>query len=332
MVENARTLACPVCHAHDVREFAQARDLEYFTSDEVYQYWECPACTAVFLQDTPIHRLHEVYPSTYYSYQPGGRVGLLERVKRWLDVRLFRRLLARLPGDKLNVLDVGGGSGWLLSLVRSASPRVAETHEVDIDESARAAAEAAGHHFHATPIEQFQSDQAFDLVLLLNLIEHVADPASVLRAVHDRLKPGGLAVIKTPNTDTWDRRLFQHRNWAGFHCPRHWVLFTLPGLKRLAEQCGFEVAQARYTQGGPQWAVSWMAWLWRRGLIEMSAERPASKHPLFAPLMALGAAIDFARLPFCRTAQMVFVLQRPLASQESSHQVATAGCEATPHD
>lgn len=303
-------MPCPICGNENVRAFAEARDVEYFTTDVVYQYLECPACTAVYLNHPPVDHLGVIYPSTYYSYRPAGQVGLLERVKRWLDARLFRRLLARIPGDRLAVLDVGGGWGWLLSVVREVSPRIGETHEVDIDETARPAAERAGHHFHGMPIEHFKTNQRFDLALLLNLIEHVADPAAVLRAVSQLLTPGGVAVIKTPNTDTLDRRLFQHHNWGGFHCPRHFVLFTMPGLKTLSEKCGLEVVEARYTQGAPQWAVSWLTMLWKWGIIKISKERIMLKHPLMGPFLALAAAFDLARLPFSKTAQMIFVVRR----------------------
>lgn len=310
---NAATITpmpCPVCAGSDVVHFAEARDLEYFTSDQTYQYLECRDCGSVYLNNPPVDRLHEIYPPNYYSYLDNAKGGVLEGIKHRLDARIFNKLLDRIPGDRLSVLDVGGGTGWLLSLVRGLSPRVVQTHEVDIVESVRGPAEAAGHQFHAVRIEEFETTQQFDLIIMLNLIEHVADPPAVLRALSRLVSPRGLILIKTPNTDTLDRRLFQNRNWGGFHCPRHWVLFNMKGLSRLAERCGLEVVQSKYTQGGPQWASSIMAFLASRGLISMSRARPMSRHPLVFPLVAAGAAFDFLRMPFARTAQMIFTLRR----------------------
>jgi SAM-dependent methyltransferase len=247
-------------------------------------------------------------------------------VKRALDGRLFRRVMRELPGEHLRVLDVGGGSGWLLDVVREQDRRVVETHEVDLDESARHAAEMAGHVFHCTPIESFAADGRFDLVLLLNLIEHVADPASVLRRVADLLSPSGMLLIKTPNTDTLDRRLFQNHNWGGFHCPRHWVLFTMPALVQLAGHCGFELVWARYTQGAPQWANSILGWLADRRLVRVSVERPMHTHPLLSPLLALAAAFDLLRLPFAPTAQM-FVLLKKTAEPGKQTTVSVPGAK-----
>jgi SAM-dependent methyltransferase len=304
-------MGCPLCGDRASAPFAEARDLEYFTSDEMFRYVACSACGVVYLESPPIDRLHEVYPPSYYSYAPGGGPRTpVRRLKEWLDARSFRRLLARIPGDRLSVLDVGGGSGWLLTLIRRLSPRIAETHEVDIDENARATAEAAGHVFHATRIEEFIPGHAFDLILMLNLIEHVADPGSVLRAMGESLSARGLILIKTPNIDTLDRRLFQHRNWGGFHCPRHWVLFTRKGLVELAARSGLRCIEVRYTQGGWQWSASILSLLHQFGWIAVGRERPVHTHPLFLPIAALMAGFDFLRRPFAPTAQMILTFAR----------------------
>jgi len=308
VVEPARAPSCPACGTDTAREFARGWDVEYRTTPEVFAYWRCPVCETIFLPDPPVDRLAQIYPPTYYSFA-GWDDSLAQRIKKYLDGRLFRRLLAGLPGDRLAVLDVGGGNGWLLSLVREQDRRVADTHEVDLDESARAAAEAAGHTFHCMRVEDFDADRRFDLVIMLNIIEHVADPGLVLRRVAGMLSPSGVVLIKTPNSDTLDRRLFQAHNWGGLHCPRHWVLFTGPGFLRLAGQSGLEPVWLRYTQGAPQWAASVMGAMADRGWLSITAARPMHRHPLHAPLLALAAAFDFARGPFMKTAQM-FVLLR----------------------
>ena len=292
---------CPVCSSPDTRFFARAWDSEYCTTADVFEYARCQTCKVIFLDPPPIGRLAQLYPKNYYALTGGGSDSFPKRVKDWLDGRLFRRILTRIPGDRLSVLDVGGGSGWLLSLIRQQNPRVVDTHEVDLDESARAAAEAAGHVFHCMRVEDFHCERQFDLILLLNIVEHVADPGLVLRTMAARLAPDGQVLVKTPNTDTLDLRLFQHRNWGGFHCPRHWVLFNRETFVDLARRSGLTCEWMRYTQGAPQWTNSILGWLADRGILRISAERPMHMHPLHAPLLALTAALDFARLPFMKT-------------------------------
>jgi SAM-dependent methyltransferase len=301
---------CPVCHAAQATLFARSPDREYRTSADVFEYWHCAVCDVVFLNNPPVTRLREIYPANYYSYcMDSSRRSWLVSLKEYLDRRLFRQQLNRIPGDELSVLDVGGGSGWLLSLIREACPRVKQTHEVDLDETAGEQARALGHQFHAMRIEEFQSTRPFDLIVMLNLIEHVESPAAVLEAMRQLLSENGRLILKTPNFKTLDQRLFGDR-WGGLHSPRHWVLFTKESLIRLAERCGLRCVEASYTQGGSQWACSILGWLSERGWIRITADRPMWRHPLFQPVAALTAGFDLLRTPISRTAQMHLTFQR----------------------
>lgn len=302
---------CPVCGGDRWRLFARARDVEYYSSSQTFTYLSCDRCNSVYLDRPPVDRLQEIYPTNYYSYAAEQEPrGIVEQIKEYLDVRAFRSLLSRIEGDDLKVLDVGGGSGWLLNVVRKASARVKQTHEVDLDPGARARAEAAGHVFHHCKVEEFSCAESFDLILMLNLIEHVSDPAAVLRAMGKLLSPQGLILIKTPNVRTLDCRIFRNHNWGGFHCPRHFVLFTRQSIIDLGERCGLRTVKATYTQGAPQWACSILGWLGLKGWLNISAQRPLYTHPLYPVACALAAGFDFVRMPFMPTAQMFVVFQR----------------------
>jgi len=42
----------------------------------------------------------------------------------------------------------------------------------------------------------------------------VRDPVAVLQKMSGMLAPDGLILIKTPNYDSLDARIFRHRNWS----------------------------------------------------------------------------------------------------------------------
>ncbi|MEU8122581.1 class I SAM-dependent methyltransferase [Spirillospora sp. NPDC049024] len=300
---------CPLCRAPRTLPWARARDLEYFTSGDEFAYRRCPDCRLVFIDPVPADRLAEIYPPSYYSYGPPDR-SFAARVKLRLDAALFRRVLAGVPGEAVSVLDVGGGDGAHLSLIRELEPRTALTQVVDLDERAGRLARARGHRYHQGRIEDFEPGERFGLILLLNLIEHVADPAAVLAALRRCLAPGGVILVKTPNADSLDARLFRHRNWGGLHCPRHWRLFDRGNLTRLAGAAGLRVRRFRYTQGAPFWTASVLAWLAGRGLVRLSAGRPVVRHPLYPVLTPLFAGFDFVRARFGgRPSQMFLELE-----------------------
>lgn len=304
-------VSCRACGGTSLTPWSSARDVEYHTLPGAFPYLHCEACDALSIAEAPVGQLGTIYPPNYYSFgDDAGAPGLVQRIKDALDVRWFRREIRRVPGEALRALDVGGGIGRQLDQLRAADPRVTRTVVVDLDAGAEPHARRRGHEFVAGRIEDVRLDGEFDVILALNLIEHVEDPAAVLQRLRERLAPGGIILVKTPNHRSLDARIFRHRSWGGLHCPRHWVLFTPPSFTRLAREAGLSVRRWRYTQGAPFWTVSVLALLRDLRLVRVDASRPAYRHPLYAPLAGAFAAFDFARGMFAPLSQMVFVLER----------------------
>jgi SAM-dependent methyltransferase len=301
--------ACPLCGQRGTVH-AKAKDVEYFTTDRTFDYCHCETCDILYVHPMLSSELSMIYPANYYSFAVPDRRNLAVAVKEWLDARAFAKLLRRLPGQRLAVLDIGGGRGWMASLLRHLDSRIEVTQIVDIDPAARVPAERSGHRYFCGRIEEFESAERFDLILMLNLIEHVAEPHTVLNKARELLADHGIVYLKTPNFRSLDARLFRHRNWGGYHCPRHFVLFCRDSIERTAGRARLDVVSFRYTQGAPFWGVSLFEMLRRWGVVAASAERPAHCHPLMPLLQALGAAFDFARRPISRLSQMIVILSK----------------------
>jgi SAM-dependent methyltransferase len=257
----------------------------------------------------PVDRLDTIYPTNYYSYNPGA-ASLVVRIKNALDRRRFKKLLDRIQAKTLNILDVGGGYGLTLNVLKDVDARITSTSVVDFDPSAKAIAEELGHAFHLGGIEGYSADRQFELILLLNLIEHVSNPQAVLNKVAALLSADGLILLQTPNFRSLDADIFRKRSWGGFHCPRHWVLFDRESLRAVCERANLEIVDFTYTQGAPFWAWSIMNELRKLRLVSYGRERPVAYHPLTSLLMALFAAFDLVRGSVFKTSQMVVVLRK----------------------
>lgn len=304
---NVPTLYCPVCHQKKISTWSVAKDYEYHSVQDNFTYYHCADCGTIFIHPIPFDRLKEIYPSNYYSFVNTPK-NIVVKIKEWLDKRFFKKILSGLHTNTIDVLDVGGGTGWILDVLKKTDRRIAFTQIADIDVKARILAEQKGHAYFEGTIEEFNTDKRFHLILMLNLIEHVADPLAVIQKAEALLQPGGIIVIKTPNTDSWDARLFRRTYWGGLHSPRHWVIFSEKSFKLLLKSTKLKIRKLNYTQGAPFWAFSIIAALHRKRIILTSAQKPIIFHWLFAPISALFALIDFIRKPFAKTSQMFILL------------------------
>lgn len=310
---NKKNMKCPVCNSTNIIDFAAVKDVEYGTINELFAYKDCRKCKSIFLQDPPVKKLSLIYPDNYYSVDgvtnsPISFLQALQKIKDFLDKRLFSNALKSLKGNRLSVLDVGGGAGWVMNLIKQSDKRISMTTIIDINENSRKLAEKNGHVFICDVVESLNSKNEFDFVVMLNLIEHVANPKKVLSIIHASLRAGGLLMIKTPNTQSLNRRIFQKYYWGGLHAPRHWVIFNKLSFTKIAQEAGFIVEEFKYTQGAPQWAASILGTL--RQKQHNLDTKPMHLNPLFSILNLLFAILDFLLMPFCKSDQMIFLLKK----------------------
>ena len=71
--------------------------------------------------------------------------------------------------------------------------------------------------------------------------------------IRDRLKPGGILLLETPNIDSLDARIFRRNHWGGYHFPRHWVFYSAESITNLARELGFEVIKIEYHPAPAFW-------------------------------------------------------------------------------
>ena len=302
---NSIILSCLL--SKNISAWSKAKDYEYFSVDDEYTYYGCADCTTIFIHPVPVEQLKKIYPSNYYSFANKPKNAVV-RIKEWLDKRFFKKILKHLPVQSIHVLDVGGGNGWIPDVLKKTDKRIGLIQIVDIDYNAKKIAEEKGYAYFEGTIESFTTENRFQLILMLNLIEHVTNPLAVLQKAESLLAPGGIIVIKTPNTVSWDARLYKKSYWGGLHCPRHWIIFSEKSFRILLQSTTLKINKLQYTQGAPFWAFSILAALSRKKIIRTSAQRPIIFHWLFAPLSAVFAVFDFARKPFVKTSQMFILL------------------------
>jgi len=296
---------CPVCQTPG-QYWCTAQDWEYRSTNDIYTYLRCPACYTLFIKEADVASLSTIYPPHYYSFS-GRSASIVFKWKDAWDRRYFRMLLKKIDAPLLAVLDIGGGTGDVLDTLKTADKRIGYTEIIDIDTNARIAAEKKGHVYTQTAIEAYTTERKFDVILLLNILEHIANPAQIIEKAGRLLKKGGLIIIKTPNADSLDARLFRHHYWGGLHCPRHWILFSEQSFRRMIHSSALTADKIKFTQGAPFWTYSILQ-LFRKNDTRIK-KKPLIDHFLFAPISVLFALFDFCRSFFSKTSQMFIILR-----------------------
>lgn len=172
------------------------------------------------------------------------------------------------PFAGLRLLDIGCGGGLLSEPMARLGAEVvgADAAERNIP-VARIHAEQSGltiDYRHTTAEALAAAGERFDVVLNMEVVEHVADPLAYLTACHDLLKPGGLMVCSTLNRNIKSYMMAivgaeQIMRWLprGTH---DWAKFITPDeLYDLLRQAGLDPVDRRgmvFNPLGWSWSLS----------------------------------------------------------------------------
>ena len=162
---------------------------------------------------------------------------------RFLLAALERHLgRLALPAGTLNAVDLGAGcGGWVDYLLRHSSLRF---RELSLADSSPKALQFAG-AVAGSRVRRFQVDlldlgwqDRWDVVFLLDVLEHIPDQNAVMKQIHDCLAPNGLLFLTAPALNCF---------WSYVDVlARHQRRYSVRDLKSLADQCGLALLEARY--------------------------------------------------------------------------------------
>ena len=170
------------------------------------------------------------------------------------------------PFEGLTLLDIGCGGGLLSEPMARLGFAVtgADASEKNIGTAkAHAAQSGLQIDYRATAAELLQAQGlSFDVVLNMEVVEHVADVGSYLAACAALLKPGGLTFVATLNKTLKSLALAKIGaeyvlNWLprGTH---DWNRFIAPEeLKTTLEECGLTILKTQGVSFDP------LAWAWQ---------------------------------------------------------------------
>jgi 2-polyprenyl-3-methyl-5-hydroxy-6-metoxy-1,4-benzoquinol methylase len=180
-------------------------------------------------------------------------------------------VLPWLPARVTRMLDVGCGAGATTAAVRSAR-EVAWAGGIEYVEAvaaqARSVCDAVWTGDAAlAPLESEIAPGSLDLVLCLDVLEHMADPWSMVRRLSALIAPGGRLIVSVPNIRHWKfvwrllaRGDFHYRD-AGLLDRTHLRFFVRETAVELAASGGLALVTATSAQ---RWSPPDARWLLSR--------------------------------------------------------------------
>jgi SAM-dependent methyltransferase len=266
-------LACRICGNIKQNTRHSAREM-MFGLREKFGYIECSNCGCLQIEEVP-QDLSPYYPSNYYSFT--------EAAADWKPPAKFRSLLRKKHAERelgrpniigsltarrfphweippwlkeirlpftSSILDVGSGSGNVLLTLSELGYENLTGVDPFVDHDI---AYSNGVRILKRNLADIQG--SFDCILLNHSFEHMADPQDCLVYIRERLKLGGIAVIRIPVSHCEAWRIYGI-DWVQLDAPRHLYLHNEQSMSLLAQNAGLVIDRVVYDSRSFQFTAS----------------------------------------------------------------------------
>ncbi len=257
---------CPLCRREGKVLYTEECDWLYGVP-ETWGTRQCSTCKLAWLDPQPIaNDIHRLY-SRYCTHDASQSMTWIGRLQHTASECVLARLgypvngpkgimawlLSGLPSvrrtailtvlglpttRKGSLLDVGCGNGQFITRMRSFGWKVSG---IDPDPAAVSYGQSQGLNIQTGTIADLPETECYDVITLSHVVEHVADPVDLLRECAKRLRAGvGRLIITTPNINSLGHWWFG-KYWRGLEVPRHFIVFSPPGLRNCVERAGLNL-------------------------------------------------------------------------------------------
>ena len=193
-------------------------------------YFRCPKCKCIYAKEIPSQDELIDYYSKYYG-ERDLEIPMVVRDTLHKTVEGFEEFRTEINC----ICDLGFGAGTLLKEAQNAGWLCAGT-----DYSPKAIAIGKENNWDVLEGDLGINDLTgpFDVVTIIETLEHVPDPRILIYQAAMRLRKGGLLYGTTPNSQSLNSRILQEE-WSAIRYPEHPILLSKTALKDALEELGF---------------------------------------------------------------------------------------------
>ena len=206
---------------------------------DFFNYRKCSNCSLIYV--SPILKeknIIQLYKNSSYS-NSWGKI-LSNKIEYKFNQKKFDNLLLdikRITQVKGKALDVGCAVGQFLDTLKKDGW---DTYGIELNDQERRASQKKKHVVYDKKIElNYLPEKKFDLVSILEVLEHVYSPTHVIKSINKVLKKDGLLVVIVPNVGSLAANIMQSR-CNMFLGMSHITMFNPLTLKNLIEKHSFK--------------------------------------------------------------------------------------------
>ncbi len=184
-------------------------------------------------------------------------------LREWHVKRVLRRLLNNAKSRPFHILDAGSGFGqysyYMARLFPWTSIHAVDVKEEQIEDCRRFFPRSGFSNvtFAVEDLTAMQHAGKFDLILSVDVMEHIADDNAVFRGFSQALKPGGMVVINTPSASDETHAEHEPKSFIDEHARYG---YPPKELRTKLEAAGLVLDDLKFTYG------TWGGIAWRIGI------------------------------------------------------------------
>lgn len=164
----------------------------------------CRQCKLAYINPRPTAEdIAKMYKEDYYTGEEDAKIGYYNYSPSVIGIKCYppygwELLMEETPLANMRTLDIGCAFGqWVYWMMKEG----AKATGIDLaSDGIKWGRERLNLDLRQTVLESLnEPDESFDVITMIDLIEHVSDLESFMNRVVSLLKPGGLVFVQTPN-------------------------------------------------------------------------------------------------------------------------------------